>query len=383
MPVINGIRLWKAGNIAFDTNPNVPTHLEGLVYWDDNANTLAIMTDVDGVVLQVGQETFVKVRNDTGALIENGSVVYITGATGNRVTIAKAQANDAAKTIILGVVTEDIAHNADGYVTTAGLVRDLDTNSFTEGDTLYLSETTAGGLRNTQPAAPNFSVRVGYVTRKSPAVGVVLVAMDGNQAFGCVCDGNYTQFEPDGTMVAYGDATCWRDELQSLIGQRLESPGSDITRDLAEGTVVFDDATTLADYVTMNVQLNHDRKIGENVEVHVHWFQASANVPNWLVQYRWQSNGDAKVTAWTDSADQNEVFTYTSGTILQITDLAEITPPAGDGVSDILQLRLIRDTDNDSGLFAGTDPLTGDVAAVNMDVHMIINTLGSRLEYQK
>lgn len=50
--------------------------------------------------------------------------------------------------------------------------------------------------------------------------------------------------------------------------------------------------------------------------------------------------------------------------------------------SIILQLRLIRDTGNASTLFAGTES-TGDMSAVSFDVHIKINTLGSRGLYSK
>jgi hypothetical protein len=53
------------------------------------------------------------------------------------------------------------------------------------------------------------------------------------------------------------------------------------------------------------------------------------------------------------------------------------------GLSDILQVRVIRDTDNASGLFAGNDPYTATVGAINFDVHYQVDTNGSRQEYAK
>ena len=49
----------------------------------------------------------------------------------------------------------------------------------------------------------------------------------------------------------------------------------------------------------------------------------------------------------------------------------------------MIQLRLLRDTDNDSALFSGTDAVTGNIDALQMDVHIEIDSLGSRLEYTK
>ena len=39
--------------------------------------------------------------------------------------------------------------------------------------------------------------------------------------------------------------------------------------------------------------------------------------------------------------------------------------------------------DNNSGLFAGADPETDDVDAINFDIHFEMDTLGSELEYEK
>ena len=209
-----------------------------------------------------------------------------------------------------------------------------------------------------------------------------------NKAFatlkvGDIAGGDYTEFEADGTMKATGDATAYRDEFGPLIGARLESPSSDIITDAAEGALVFKSTATLSDYVVMPVQINHDVVAGSTVYPHIHWWQISSNVPNWLIQYRWQVNGAAKTTSWTNVKYTTGAFTYTSGTLNQITAFGGLTPPGGTGVSAILQLRLLRDTTNASTLFAGADPQTGSVSAMSYDVHVQVDTLGSRSEYSK
>ena len=88
-------------------------------------------------------------------------------------------------------------------------------------------------------------------------------------------------------------------------------------------------------------------------------------------------------TAWTSQAYTGHAFTYTSGTLNQITQMGTITPPPGCGISDIVQIRVLRDNDNDSTLFAGADPLAADVDAVNFDVHIEIDSFGSNQEYVK
>lgn len=203
------------------------------------------------------------------------------------------------------------------------------------------------------------------------------------ETFGSLGTGNYAEFQDDGSLVFYGNATCFRDEFGPLIGAKLESPSSDILTNAAEGSITFKATATTADYISMPVQINHDAKAGADVYPHIHWWQVSSNIPNWLIQYRWQTNGSAKTTSWTNKKYVSHAFTYTSGTLNQITLFGGLTPPAGAGVSLILQLRLLRDTTNASTLFSGADPQTGSVEATFYDVHIEVDTLGSREQYSK
>lgn len=194
---------------------------------------------------------------------------------------------------------------------------------------------------------------------------------------------NNTYFDENGFMRKVGTATAYRDELQSLIKEAKNNPSDRITDNYAEGTLDFKTTAIPADYAIVNIQINHDWKVGSDVFPHLHWFQAQDEEPNWLIQYRWQSNGAAKTTDWTNSPATGKVFDYTTGTILQISRFAKITPPEGAGLSDILQIRIIRDSDNTSGEFEGADPYTVVAAAVNFDIHIQVNTIGSNQEYIK
>lgn len=196
-------------------------------------------------------------------------------------------------------------------------------------------------------------------------------------------DTNYSEFEEDGTLKFYGDATVYKNEPNELIGKRLESPGSNITYDNSDGSVVFADTCTLVDYIICNVQINHDWMLGTDIYPILYWWQTSSNLPNWLIQYRWQISDDAKTTSWTSVARVSEKFTYSSGTLNQITSFGSITPPIGYDISDIIQFRILRDTNNDSTLFSGADPLTGDVDGLSFGIHKQIDSIGSRQEYVK
>ncbi len=175
--IVNGVTITDPVSLVqFDTTVGTPPHQEGLVYWDSDAKTISIMTDIGEVVLQVGQEFHARAINNSGAEIGNGCVVYITGANGSGLpTIAEAMSDDAATSSVLGMATEAIANGATGIVSIHGLVRDIDTSSFSAGDAVYLSSTTPGAVVNTIPNSPNFTVVIGTVLTSNADTGVILV----------------------------------------------------------------------------------------------------------------------------------------------------------------------------------------------------------------
>ena len=135
-------------------------------------------TDVDGVV-DSAERIEIVVRNSTGSTLTKGQIVYLSGATGNRPNAVLAQANsEATSSKTIGMVTDNIANNADGYIAVNGTLHDIDTSAFTAGDMLWLSATTAGGVvANTPPAEPNHAVFIGYVARAHPTQGRVVLAI--------------------------------------------------------------------------------------------------------------------------------------------------------------------------------------------------------------
>ena len=117
-----------------------------------------------------------EVRNNTGATLTKGTVVYINGALGNKPTVAKALATtDATSAQTFGLIQADIPNNSNGYLVAFGDLDGLDTSAFTEGVQLYLSSTTAGGYTITKQYAPNHLVYIGVVTRSHPTQGRIEV----------------------------------------------------------------------------------------------------------------------------------------------------------------------------------------------------------------
>lgn len=188
--------------LTFDTTPeSVPAQV-GAVSWNADDGTLDIQQP-GGVILQVGQETQIRVVNKTGASIPNGSVVYLTGAQGSRPTVALAEVDVLDHSHAIAVATQTLENNAEGFVTLLGLVRELNTSTYAEGAALYLSDT-PGGLTATAPASR--VVRVGFVVRSHATVGSILVAIERTENLDDLGDVSATS-PTDGQLLSFNTST--------------------------------------------------------------------------------------------------------------------------------------------------------------------------------
>jgi hypothetical protein len=176
----------KAGQLELDQTPTGTAGV-AVMRWNDQDGTADLGLKGGNVTLQVGQEQVTRVVNKTGVnLLEaNYQAVRVDGAQGNRLKVALAQANnDANSADTLGLVTETINNNQEGFVTVSGLVRNINTTgsiqteTWLDGDVLYLSGTVAGQITNVKPAAPIHTVIMGYVVRAHATQGQIYVKVD-------------------------------------------------------------------------------------------------------------------------------------------------------------------------------------------------------------
>lgn len=148
----------------------------GQLRWNDTDGTPEVLLKGGLVTLQMGQEQLVRIYNNTGSPMTDMQVVRVTGSQGQRLTAALAQGNsEVNSSTTFAVVTEPIGNNAEGFATTSGLVRDVNTASFAEGASLWLSPTVAGGVTATKPVAPDHSVLIGWCVRSHATLGSVFV----------------------------------------------------------------------------------------------------------------------------------------------------------------------------------------------------------------
>jgi hypothetical protein len=161
-------------NIATITSPS-----EGRLVWNNDEGTLDIGLKGGNVNLQVGQENVILAFNNSGVTVPDGRAVAIDGAQGNRLSFTLANsASTYAAAHSIGLTTEAILPGELGYITTYGTVRQLNTDSYSEGTELYVSAS-PGILTATRPLAPQHAISVGFVQRSHAQVGSIFVRIDG------------------------------------------------------------------------------------------------------------------------------------------------------------------------------------------------------------
>ena len=181
----------SAGQVAFDlTLGTAEPAGVGVLRWNDGEGTLDLGLKGGNVTLQVGQEEVIRAVNGTGAdlLESNFRAVKIIGAQGQRLKVDLAQANnDINSATTIGIVTEDIANNQEGFITTSGNVNRINTTgdesfggleTWQDGDILYLDPLHAGYLTNVKPLTPAHLIVVGFVVHAHVNQGKIFVSVN-------------------------------------------------------------------------------------------------------------------------------------------------------------------------------------------------------------
>jgi hypothetical protein len=242
----------KAGQVEFDQTPTGTAGV-GVMRWNDSDGTVDLGLKGGNVTLQVGQEQVLRVVNKTATNINlleaNYQAVRVTGAQGQRLKVDLAQAiNDTLSAETIGLVTETINNNQEGFITTSGLVRGINTTgslqseTWADGDILYLSPTTAGNATKVKPVAPNHLIILGYVIRAHITQGSIFVKVDNGYEISELHDVKITS-AANNNVLAYTSATdIWENKtVETALGYTpFQLPA------LTSGSVLFSNGTDIA-----------------------------------------------------------------------------------------------------------------------------------------
>jgi hypothetical protein len=123
-----------------------------------------------------------KAKNDSGAQMVKGQVVYIKGVSGTVPTVGLADADNASARPAFGLVYATANDQAEVQIVSFGNLEGVDTASFSAGDTLYVS-TTPGALTNSAPTGETAALQnIGRVVRSDASAGVIIVGGAGRSS---------------------------------------------------------------------------------------------------------------------------------------------------------------------------------------------------------
>jgi hypothetical protein len=247
-----------------DLTSNVEVKLDQLntvVIGDEKAlaNEDMLVYDGSNWVNQLQNHTFLYARADE--TIAKGDAVYATGTIGNNMfSIRKAQANLSATMPALGVAYQAFTLNQEGLIVTFGRADGVDTDNFQTGETVYVSNVTAGALSNVKPYGPNDLIQnVGLVV-KGNSNGIVNVTGVGRS--NDIPNASIVADEGDINYVYVNDAN---NDLKKILPTNLLTQLQTFEQVSAAGNVVsntiqFTNATTGL-VTTSNLQ------VGSNISV--------------------------------------------------------------------------------------------------------------------
>lgn len=188
----------NAAPTSLETGELAINYADGKIYYKNNADTIVeflnsrtldsisdtVITDpaefqtlvyngTNWVNSYASNVTFV--RNDEEITLAAGTIVYVSGSTGDHAKVKRADNNsEATSATVLGVVGANILPSENGPVATLGYVDGIDLSTgYTAGDILWLGED--GAFTTTKPVAPEHLVFIGIVIRATNN-GIIFVS---------------------------------------------------------------------------------------------------------------------------------------------------------------------------------------------------------------
>lgn len=165
------------------TFPNsVGTTGQYLSITDAAAGTLD-WSDLSGVTGAQSNFVYFDVKNETGSTINRGTGLMAAGTDGNsgHILVAPMDASGAVEPkYYIGILEETINNGEFGKAVHFGIVDQVNTNAFNDGDVLWCDPTIPGGLTVTEPEAPAVKLATAFVLNASTN-GKLAVRVQGNE----------------------------------------------------------------------------------------------------------------------------------------------------------------------------------------------------------
>ena len=252
-----------ANSIQLNRQQGRPNNVAGTLFFDsDHQKALSVNMSTrensnPDVTLNIGQEIFVYVHNLTGAAINNGDAVYISGtAHGKHPRVSLARADMSSTGNPTGLATMDIPNGGHGWVTRYGIVRDLNTSGISAGSTLYLSPDSAGKWTDQAVTVDTgYPFHIGRVLTSDATNGTILV--DGfSEHF------EYLRIEDRLKVSGRLEA-----DSASLLNVQFDTTRFDSHQPYSEGLLYYDAKHKTLNYNDDITGMNHEIGVQEHQRV--------------------------------------------------------------------------------------------------------------------
>jgi hypothetical protein len=226
---------------------SAPTTTTGTVWYDQTQDSLSYFNST-GFETNIGQEVDQVVYNGTGSTLNPGQAVYISGAGSGAYTayaaVSLAVATSTSTANAIGVVGQTIANGSVGMVVILGRITNVNTTSWTAGQTLYLDYSTAGNLITTQPTSPYYAVRIGFVIVGGSSSGSIFVSVRNVYTLGSniISPVVFTAFSSTSTPLTLNGVS---GQIAPLFNvNTLASGGTNVFQIAASGAASFSNTVT-------------------------------------------------------------------------------------------------------------------------------------------
>jgi hypothetical protein len=169
----DGNEIINPAMIDWDTNNPSPITGLGEMSYDMTYDTLRLYNDT-GKIHYIGQNQDILLNATQTVTV--GQCVSLTGTTASGIAQFKkfiADGTEEAKNFV-GLAITFIGSNSSKKILKYGYLSGVDTSSYSVGDKLYPSATTAGALTNTQPTGSNIAICAATVVTSATS-GTILV----------------------------------------------------------------------------------------------------------------------------------------------------------------------------------------------------------------
>jgi hypothetical protein len=191
--------------------------------------------DLDGAVLK-------QCKNTDSITLRKGDPVFIAGTVGasDVIEVQLARSDTTATMPAVGLSSQDLAVNATGHITLAGVLYDVDTSAFSVGSSVFVNST--GWITSVRPTGASILVQnIGRVGRVNSSNGQIIVSGPG-RANGVpntiAASGTLTLGTPDIITPLVGTASVFNTNVARL---NIGSSASGVLIGNATGVVTVGD----------------------------------------------------------------------------------------------------------------------------------------------